>query len=401
MNKIVLTDSAFIKKLEMLGVALLILGAIGGVSAIAFDLKAFFYGYVLGFSYVLGITVTALFFSALQFLVNAGWSALVRRIAEMLTPMTYIIIIGFIPILIDVFFTHQLYHWAHEGVTVYGHESYDPVIAGKSWFLNPTFFAIRVVIYMVVWLLMYKVIVGNSFKQDDAGSDDSPTRKNKVLAAPFILLYALTLSAAGIDLVMALDAHWFSTMFGVYFFAGSFIATLSILTILTVKLREHGHLPQVTDEHYHDLGKLLFAFNVFWSYIAFSQYMLYWYANIPEETLFYIHRLQHGWEIFFYILIVFHFIVPFCILISQKAKRNPKVLVGVSVLLLVMHFVDLCWYVLPNADPTAGVNLSWPHISMFLFFFGLMLFWTARQFKTRNAVAVNDPYIGESIELVS
>ena len=402
-----LRDTNFVKSLEKIGFALLIIGVVAGVASFLLmdadhePLKRFFSSYLLAYTYFLGVAVTAMFFSALQYLVNAGWSALVRRIAEMFAPFIFVIILGFIPIVIDVFSTHQLFEWTHAGVMDPNAANFDPILKGKDWFLNPTFFVGRVVFYCLVWFLMYQTIIKNSLRQDEAGDDHTPTRRNKAIAAPMVILYALTISFAGIDLVMTLYPHWYSTMFGVQFFGGSFVATLSIIALFTVFLKEGGYLPQVTTEHYHDLGKMMFAFNVFWAYVSFSQFMLIWYGNLPEETVYFMdYRLVGGFEYFFYAIIVLHFALPFILLLPQANKRNPKILGGVAVLIILMHFIDLAWYVNPSlyhGHFTFGLQ----EISLFLFFAGMFVWMAASQFKSKKAVAVNDPFLEESVHLVS
>lgn len=400
MSMMNISDSNFVKKLNLLAMVAIVAGiALVGLGvAMDYDLQRLLASYLVGYTFVMGITITAIFFSALQYLTNAGWSAMVRRISEfMATPW---LLLGLIPLLLDVHIWHQLYHWADPHVLVEGDPHYDPILAGKSAFLNPEFFTARIIGYCLLWIWMYKYIVGNSYKQDEAGSDFTPTKKNFVRSAPFVLIYALTISFAGFDLVMSVDPHWFSTIFGVYFFAGNFVATIGLIAIFAILLNRAGLL-KVNQEHFHHLGKLLFAFNVFWTYIGFSQFFLYWYGNIPEETLFYIHRLHHGWEVFFYLLIVLHFIVPFVLLISQAAKRNTNILLAGSILLVVMHFVDLSWFILPQFSAEA-FRFGPLEIGMWILCFGILLMFVGKRFAGKKPyVAANDPYMQESVELLS
>jgi hypothetical protein len=400
-------QSNFVKSLQKFAIACLGIGAVGSAAGVAMTLddpSRLLGSYLLGFVYFMGIGITALFFTTLQFLANAGWATLVRRLAEFFAGFVPFIIIGLAPILLDVFVGHKLYHWTHPEVYEIGNPQYDAVLVGKQAYLNPIFFAARVILYYVIWFAMYKVIVGNSLKQDDT-KDLGPTQSNWGKSAVFILLYALTLTFAGFDLVMSLDPHWFSTMFGVYFFAGNFVATLSMIAIFAVLLKNAGYLQDVSAEHFHDLGKLMFAFNVFWTYIAFSQYFLYWYGNLTEETLWYLHRLQHGWEIFAIALLLMHFIVPFALLLPQSTKRNPKTLMFAGFIFLVMHLIDLSWIILPHfnkgEDGVSSFYFGVPEISFFVLFLGVFLFLVAKQFQKHQYIAKNDPYIKESIELVS
>jgi hypothetical protein len=398
MNTVIIADSSFVQKMRLYSLIALGLGALGLAGAAIFDAGRFLQSYLLGYIYFTGITIVAMFFSTLQFLVNAGWSALVRRIPELFAGFLPVVLIGLIPIVADVWVTHKLYHWADPHVYEPG-PHYDEVLALKRGYLNPMFFTIRLVIYAVIWFATYRLIIGNSFKQDESNTDYTPTRQNMKRSAPFVLLFAMSLTFAGFDLVMSLDPHWFSTMFGVYFFAGNFVSTLSLVAIFMVTLKRQGHLPQITSEHYHDVGKFMFAFTVFWTYITFSQYFLIWYGNLPEETIFFITRSHGNWQFLAYGLVFGHFIVPFVTLLTQNNKRNPAVLIGVGCWILFMHFIDLSFIILPNFSPT--LRIGWQEVAGWLFFAGLFFFMISRQFATRSIIAVNDPYLQESAELVS
>lgn len=390
-------DSPFVKSLQKTAIPLLGIGAIGLVAAAVLDIKHFFAAYLIGYIFFMGIAVTSLFFTTLQFLVNAGWATTLRRVPELIAGFIPIAAIGALPILIDVWGTHQMFHWTHAELFDPASPEYDPIMVGKQPFLNPAFFSARVVLYFVIWFLMYKFIVGNSFKQD-ATTDIAPTKKNWKRSAPFILLYALTFSFAGFDLLMSLDPHWFSTIFGIYFFAGNFVSTFAMITLFVLSLKKHGYLPHVNKAHYYDLGRGLFAFTVFWTYIAFSQYFLYWYGNLPEETLWYQHRLTHGWEFVSIALILVHFIIPFAMLLPQDNKKNPAIIKIAAIIVLVMQFVDLAWLIYPAMFPNTFA-LGWQAIAGFLFFAGLFLYIMAGQFKSKQLLPVNDPYLQESIEL--
>lgn len=391
MNSNSLQGSPFVSKLQKVALAAIVIGAIGFAASFAMgaDHQRLLADYLIGFIYFAGIGVTAMFFSALQYLARAGWSASLRRIAENFTGFVPFIVIGLIPIFL---FRGEIFHWIHEIHT-------DQILMRKGWFMNETFFGIRLVLYCALWYLMYVYIIGNSKKQDTA-SDYSPTYKNLKRAAPFVILYAVTITFAGFDLLMSLEPHWYSTIFGVYFFAGNFVATLSLLCIFTINLYKSGHLKgYVTLEHFHDIGKLMFAFTIFWTYIAFSQYFLIWYANMPEETIYYTKRLQGGWEYFGWGSIFLHFLVPFLTLLRQDVKRRLPIMMFAACLLLFAHFIDLCWIVLPVFSETLRFGI--PEVSAWVLTFGAFMFVAARQFSTNNLIAKNDPYIKESIEMVS
>ncbi|MCK5379547.1 MAG: hypothetical protein KAJ78_09080, partial [Acidobacteria bacterium] len=238
--------------------------------------------YLVSFAYFLSLALGALFFVLLQHLTHAGWSVVVRRLAEALSVNVVLMAVLAIPVLLNM---EHLYHWAHPGAA-----DHDAILAGKSAFLNPQFFTIRLVVYFAIWSFLAWFFFSNS-KRQDATADPKFTRRMEALSAPGMILFALSLNFAAFDLLMSVNPHWFSTIFGVYFFAGCVVVIMATLVVLVAYLQRQGRLQGiVTVEHYHDLGKLLFGFVVFWAYIAFSQYMLYWYANIPEETVWYLTR---------------------------------------------------------------------------------------------------------------
>lgn len=397
-SKLNIGDSSYVATLQKVGYALLGLGVLGAAATVAISGKdRFFQSYVLGFAYFGGIGITALFFSMLQFLVQAGYSVSYRRIAEIMAGFVPFVGLLLLPIIGDVMSGHSLYHWASPEALQ------DPVIKEKSGYLNAAFFTGRLVFYALTWFMSYKFIVGNSIKQDSS-DDVTLSKKNFKRSAPFILLFAMTSTFAGFDVLMSLDPHWFSTMFGVYFFAGNFVATLSVLTILVVTLSEAGFLKgYVTKEHYHDLGKLMFAFTVFWAYITFSQYFLIWYGNMPEETLWFKRRLENGWEVFGWALLFGHFMLPFGILLQQHVKKNPKVLLLAAGVILFMHFIDQSWVILPALEKNSSLAAAfgWQEITVWMGFAGLFVISLVQQFKKVQIVATNDPFLEESIHVIS
>ena len=225
---------------------------------------------------------------------------------------------------------HDLFPWSHV-------EHLDEVLLKKAPYLNMQFFMIRAAIYFVIWTVIGVWFYKKSLQQD---TDSSVTRKLWKWSALSIVLFALSISFASFDWLMSLQPHWYSTVFGVYFFAGSFLAGLAFMGLMLMK----STVP-VTKEHYQDLGKLLFGFTVFWAYIGFSQFMLYWYANIPEETEFYLMRLENGWAGISWALLLTNFLIPFFLMMSRHAKRNPKVFTLGCVWIMLAHFLDIYWLV--------------------------------------------------------
>ena len=385
-NPVSLAETAFVKKLNLTGIGAAALGIALSVVAMMTDRERFLYDYLIAFVFVGGIAVTSVFFSSLQYLVRAGWSVVVRRIPELIAGFAPLLLVLVLPIVLGA---GELYHhWAHPAAG-------DVVLAGKQPWLNVPFFTMRLFVYIVIWIGMYFFIVGNSFRQDSS-TDIKYTRRNWKFSAPVTIFYGITITFAAFDLLMSLNPHWFSTIFGVYYFAASLIGTLSVITIIAVLLKKSHLLDEwLTTERFHDLGKLLFAFNVFWAYIAFSQYILIWYANLPEEIVFFTHRLENGWQYVSLALLIGHFLVPFVLLLSQDAKTNLNTLLTGALILLGMHFVDMFWLVMPNFSHDT-VTFGWMELAPTLALGGLLLVVLAWQFRRRSAVPVNDPLLGES-----
>lgn len=389
MNPVNLSGSAFQGNVNKAAMFCIGTGVILAIAGMALNQSAIIPAYLVGAMYVVGISVTALFFSALQFLVRAGWSASLRRIPEMMGWFAQFSIVILLPILL---FRNTFFHGIED-------------IPSKAPYTNTPFFIVRVIGYCLFWFWMHRYIVGNSIKQDDA-SDYVPTVKNYKRSPLFVLGYALTITFAAFDLMMALEPHWFSTIFGLYYFAGNFVATLSVLTLLVMSVMNTGELKGfINKEHMHDLGKLMFAFTIFWTYIHFSQYFLIWYSNLPEETFYYIDRTKNGWEIMGWSSLVLHFIVPFALLLRQDVKRNQLVMKAAACILLFAHFIDLSWIIIPgyrhHGIPNFDVFALIAAGGMVLLFMGILLFFTAKRMNAVSGVAHNDPYIRESVEYYS
>ncbi len=388
-----LQGTPIVHTLRRVGLGLVLVGVLAAVLTAFVSPERLVPNYIVGFFYVLSIAVTATFMSALLFLVRAGWSATVRRVIEFVASPLPFLLIGLLPL---VLLPATFFHWIHEL------HAGDEVLQSKSWYLNEPFLIARLLLYAAIWGLMYRFIIGNSLRQDTAPAGDwTPTLRNFRWSAAWILLYALSFTFAAVDVLMALEPHWYSTIFGVYVFAASFTATIATAILLVVALREGGYLRKfITEEHYHDLGKLLFAFCIFWAYIAFSQYMLIWYGNLPEETIYFLKRMGQGtWQSFGIVLPVLRFILPFALLLRRDAKRNPRILMLAAAIVLIGHYVDIAWIVLPAFAPT--LRWGWQEVGIFAGFLGLFLVLMTRLMERVPAVAVRDPYLQESLHTVS
>jgi hypothetical protein len=300
--------------------------------------RVFLRSYLFAFEFILAIHLGALFFVMLQHCVKAGWSVTVRRVSEGIAGNLQWLWILFIPIAIGMW-TGNLYDWVEH-----------PGHGGKyEFYLTRGPWLARSAVFLLVWALLARFFVRTSIAQDITG-EVSLTRRMEKFAPIGMLLYALTQSYASMDWVMSLDSAWFSTMFPVYFFAASCCGFFATLILMCVYLQRMGRTTQaITVEHFHDMGKLLFAFGiVFWAYIAYSQYMLIWYANIPEEVPFYLTRQASGWLYVSILLLVGHFAAPFLGIISRHPKRQPAVLAFAAVWMLFMAALDIFYLTIPD-----------------------------------------------------
>ncbi len=351
-------------------------------------LSRFFHAYLLAFTYFLSLSLGALFFVILHHLVRAGWGVVVRRLAEGLAANLLPLAALMIPVLIGM---NHLYHWTDAAAV-----AHDPLLQAKRPYLNVPFFVIRAAVYFGVWILLANFFVRRSIAQDSSG-DPKLTKSMERFSGPAMVLYGLTACVAAFDLLMSLDPHWFSTIFGVYYFSGAVVGFFACLTVLVVLLQQTGRLRKaITPEHYHDLGKLIFAFTVFWAYIAFSQYMLIWYANLPEETGWLLKRQTNGWESVAWMLLVGHFIIPFAVLLPRFVKRTRRFLFLPAVWVLLMHAVDLYWLVMPQASPKSAA----PHLvdlTCMIGVGGLYVAALAFRLRNRSLVPERDPRLPESL----
>ena len=375
-----------------IGLAALVMTLVSWVT----DPKQFYISYLIGWTFCVSLALGGLFFVLIQHLTQAYWSVVIRRISEVLIwsfPMLFVLAIPL------YFGMHDLYHWTHHELFDPADPAYDSIIAGKEGYLNVPFFIARIVAYFAIWSYFAYKLYTRSIGQDVAPDPSIPSKMRKTSAVGLVLT-AITTAFAGFDILMTLDPHWFSTIFGVYFFGGAFLNIMCFTVLIAMLLRRKGMLKDViSTEHYQDLGKFMFGFIVFWAYISYSQYMLIWYANIPEETAFYRHRFEHGWGAYSAFLLVAHFIIPFFALISRGAKRTLPVLGFMAGWLLVMHWFDYFWVAMPTATDHASIHLV--NITAFIGLFGLLIASVMYRLSRHSLVPQNDPQLARSISFTN
>ena len=346
--------------------------------------------FLLNNTYFLGIAVLAIFFIAVSNVTDAGWYILIKRIPE---AMGGWVLPGGALALVMLLGAAELYHWWDPAVV-----AADPILSKKSAYLNASFFGIRLVVVLAIWVGFYTLLRRASLTEDAVGGL-SFFHRTRVLSAAFVILFGLSFSVFAWDSLMSLDPHWFSTMFGVYIFATCFVASLSLVTLIAIFLRRAGFLPGFNESHQHDLGKFVFAFSIFWAYITFCQFLLIWYANIPEETAWFYQRWV-GTPYFPWFLLNFaiNLVVPFLALMPAGNKRNDGWLATVCIILVLGHFIDLWLIIAPTVlkDTVAAPGLM--ELGLLLIYAGAFLLATAWGLSRASLVAKNHPYFRESLE---
>jgi hypothetical protein len=348
--------------------------------------------------YFLLVVNAAMFFITATTLAWGGWQVSFRRVTEAISTCVPVIgVIAFVILMVLVWGpNHTLYHWADSH-----HVETDPILKHKSGFLNKGFFTVWTIITIVGWWLLGKKIRQISRSIDDRKLSIAEGKKymwnNTVWSAVYIVLFALTVMSSIPWLwLMSLDAHWYSTMYSWYTFASTFVAAMALITVFVVFLKNLGYLELTNKEHLHDLGKFQFAFSIFWTYLWYSQFMLIWYANIPEETIYFEPRLQGAYRGIFMLNLIINFVAPLLILMKRGSKRNYGTITMMSVLIIFGHWLDFHQMVLPAASRDHVPNMLFD-FGIGLGFVGLIMFVTARSLAKHPLIARNHPFLKESI----
>ena len=368
-----------------LAIAALAGGISSAVGALATP-RQFGHSYLAALAFAVSIALGSLFWVMIHHLVDAGWSVVIRRLLENLGSILTWVGLLLIPLLLVL---NSVYAWT-------GDDSAEPILRAKRAYLNVPFFVGRSALYAAVWGLLAGYLFRQSRRQDHA---DTPglSRGMKRASAGGMYAVAVTSTFAAFDWLMTLDYKWYSTIFGVYYWAASILSGLCALTLLVIGLRSFGILSRtITVEHRHDLGKLILGFTIFWAYIAFCQYFLIWYGNQPEETEFYILRRNGTWNAVSWALAIGHFAVPFALLLPRASKRSPRVLGFVAAWLLAFHYLDMYWLVLPNLHRD-GIRPHWLDLSTLVAVVSVCGLIVARACLTAPLVPTGDPRLAESL----
>ena len=344
--------------------------------------------------YFIGISVSAIFFVAIQYSAQAGWSAGLIRV-----PMAigrWLPVGGFLMFVIFIIANHDIFHWTHEYLYNPEDPRYDYIIAGKEAYLNLPFYLTRMIGFIVIWYLLYSLILKHTKIEDEIGGEVS-WRKMFTISTIFVVFYAFSSSVAAWDWVLSIDTHWFSTMIGWYVFASWWVSSLAFITYMVVLLKDNGYLKFINHSVIHDLGKFVFAFSIFWTYIWFSQFLLIYYANIPEETIYFVERVQSDiYYPFFLTNLILNFFFPFLFLMTRASKRYTRFLKIACPMVLFGHFIDFYLMVTPGVLKENG-GFGFLEIGILMIFLSAFLYVILNGLKKLPLVAKNHPMLEESL----
>ncbi len=364
--------------------AFLVGGVALGLCAVGATLNGeqFLRSYLLGYLLWIGVALGSASLLMLHHLVGGGWGFVIRRSLESGARTIPLMLLLILPLMLGL---KSLYLWAQPEIV-----AQDQILQNKSAYLNIPFFIIRTGLYFAIWGVLAHWLSKWSLQQDHS-NDPKLTRRLQILSGPGLGLMGLTMTFASVDWVMSLDPHWYSTMYGFLFMIGNVLTTLAFAICALAFLSERKPLSDVVSaSHFHDLGNLLMAFVMLWAYLAFSQYLIIWSGNLPEEVTWYVDRTGPGWAVIAVILIVFHFAVPFLLLLSRRTKRAARTLVSVAGFLLLMRLLDLFWVVVPSFHH-AKLHIHWMDVLAPIGIGGVWLGVFVWQLRGKPLLPLNDP----------
>jgi len=380
---------AAVDRLQTLG---LIAGGLGLVlSVLGFFLSReyFFRGYLVGWVYWTGLSLGCLALAMVGHLSGGDWAVVIRRVLEAASRVLPVMLVLLIPI--AALGMPSLYEWARPEAAA------DPILKLKHAYLNTGAFYVRQIVYFLIWMALAFSLSRLSRRQDE-GADVSLLGRMRVISAPGLILYCLTVTFASVDWLMSLQPHWFSTIYGFYLIASQALLAFAFLIVMALFLSRSEPMAAIyQSRHFHDWGKLMFAFVMIWAYFSYSQWLITWAGNLPEEISFFLPRVRGSFGWIALLIALFHFTVPFALLLSRDLKRNGRMLAVVALGLMFMRWVELFWQVEPafhdrHFGLSYGLYLAAP-----LFIGGVWLFFFARTLKTRPLLPINDPYLPEAI----
>ncbi len=374
-----------IDTLQKAGFAVGVLGLVGLAIGFATDSAQFYRSYLLAYVFVLGIPLGSLTLLMVHHLSGGRWSLVLRRTFEAAARTIPLMALLFVPIVLGM---HTIYEWTHADIV-----ASDPIIAHKVAYLNPSGFILRAIGYFVIWSAMALLLARWSAQQD---TEPFPLDRFNKISGPGVLIMGLTVTFASVDWVMSLDPHWFSTIFGLWFLMGMALTALAFAVVVASVLHNNGHMARaLSNDRFHDYGTLLYAFIMLWAYLSYSQFLIIWSANLPEEIPYYLRRFGDGWQAVSLAIVAGHFVLPWLLLLFRSMKRIRKRLVAIAAFMLFMRFLDVFWLVAPWVKQGLGVH--WMDVAAVL---GLLGVWTGVfcvLLKGRALLPVGDPYLPEAL----
>lgn len=366
------------------GAAGLVLSGVG----YATNPEQFFTSYLMGYMLVLGLSLGALAFTMIHQLSGGAWGVVARQSLGAATRVLPYLTILFLPVVLGI---HNLYEWSHEDVV-----AGDPILQHKSVWLNQTLWIARAAIYFAVWNGLAFLLNKWSKAQDETGDPAIPLRMQR-LSGGGLLLFALTMTLASFDWLMSRDPHWFSTIYGALVMVGQGLSTLAFQIIILVYLAKRKPMSEaLTTTYLHDLANLMFALTVVWAYFSFSQYLIIWSGNLPEEIEWYLHRMHGGWQTIGVALTIVHFAAPFFLLLMRGIKRNPTLVTKVAMWLIFARLLDLFWLIAPETHHD-GLVISWMDLVIPATLFALWVGLYMQQLRTRALLPIHDPQFQEAL----
>jgi len=387
----VTTDVPALARLQRWGLVAGFWGLLAGVIGAFLNVDQFLRSWLIGFLFCMGLSMGSLALLMMQHMTGGQWGLVSRRVCEAAARNLPFVALMFVPVLLGL---PRLYTWAVPGAAATDH-----VINMKSPYLNVPFFVGRAVLFFAVWVLGSWLLNAWSARQDrgEVAVHPSDTRRFRVVSAPGLLIYVVTMTFASVDWIMSLDPHWYSTIFGFILVAGQGLAALALVIAVLAALQDAEPLATYVNPglHFLDLGKLLLAFVMLWAYFSFSQLLIIWAGNLPEEIPFFYIRFRGGWQWVSLIILLGHFTLPFALLLSRDLKRRPRLLAQVAIFILFMRVVDLVWIVEPMFKHE-GFPIHWMDVALPLGLTGVWMFLFARHLRSRPLLPLNDPFFKEA-----
>lgn len=374
------------RKLNLITYGLMLIGVITFIAGFILSPDRTWANYLLNNFYFISLAIGASFFISLQYISQSGWSAAFKRIPEAMAAYIPFAAVFFVLL---IFGLHHLYEWSHPQVAEQDH-----LIAHKAPYLNVPFFMIRIVVFFAVWIYLTKLMRRISLKEDAEGGMTA-FYKSEHLSRIFIFVVAITFSVFAIDMLMSLEVHWFSTIYAAKMFVSAFLHGSAVIALIVILLNRFGYLKLLNRSHLHDFTRYIFMLSIVWGYFTFAQFMLIWYGNIPEETIFYVRRSEGVYGILFYVSIILNWFLPFLFLMPRSSSRSKMVMIPVILLLIVGQYVELYYEIWPIAVGDAGFGLV--EIGSYLGYAGLFTWVVTTWLAKANLIPVNHPYLKESI----